>query len=141
MLCALLFASTIVVAVVDVYVDVMAVNTIVVVVAVVSVAAEAEDSLGLVVLKAAGGADGEGELGAEVDGGVDGLEAAQPEDEAAVLDAEVEGERGRRVQVRAGEGWSEVRRGCAVGGPGQVGGSGGGVGWARGALEEGGGFA
>jgi len=61
------------------------------VVAVVLPAAEPEDAVGLVVLQPAGGADGEGELGAE--GGRDGgvLQGAQPEDYAAVLDAEVEG--------------------------------------------------
>ncbi len=39
-------------------------------------AAVAKHLFGLVVLEAAGGADGQGELGAEVDGGVGGLEGA-----------------------------------------------------------------
>jgi hypothetical protein len=49
-----------------------------------------EDLFGLVVFETAGGADGERELGAEVERRVGGLERAQPEDEGAVLYAEVE---------------------------------------------------
>lgn len=51
------------------------------------VAAEPKRLFRLVVLQPSSGADGEGEFRAEVDGGVGGFEAAQPEDEAAFLDA------------------------------------------------------
>ena len=51
------------------------------------VAAVAEHALRLVVLEPPCRADCEGELGAEVDGRVGRLECAQPEDQAAVLDA------------------------------------------------------
>ena len=99
------------------------------------VAAVAEDLFRLVVFQAAGGPDGEGEFGAEVDGGVGGLEGAQPEDERAVLDAEVEAERGvAGGGVWLGEGREEVGGGDGAGRPCRVGGGEGP------AFEDGGGF-
>lgn len=110
------------------------------------VAAEPKRLFGLVVLQPPRGADGEGEFRAEVDGGVGGFEAAQPEDEAAVLDAEVEAEGGDAVAgvregggvgvgvVGGGGGREEVRGGDGAGGPGWVGGV------VRRAFEEGEGF-
>lgn len=79
-------------------------------------------------LEPSGGADGEGELEAEVDGGVGGLEGAEPEDELALLDAPVEGEVGTGP-------WLEVVRRAGLGDPGGVGG-----GQGLGPLEEGGGL-
>jgi hypothetical protein len=87
------------------------------------VAAVPEYLFGFVVLEPAGGADREGEFRAEVEGRVGGLQRAQPEDQRAVLDAEVEAERGvGRVGVWLREWGAEVRGRDGAGGPAWIGG-------------------
>jgi len=75
--------------------------------------AVAENGVHLVVLEAADGADSKAELGAEVDGRAGGLEGAEVQDDAALLQAEVDAE-----VVRAGAGRGEVVRRAGRGEPG-----------------------
>lgn len=72
-----------------------------------------EDHVHLVVLEAPERADSKAELRAEVDGGVNGLERAHEEDDAALLEGYVEAEVLRQR-------WCEVRRWARLGGPGRV---------------------
>lgn len=67
---------------------------------------ETEYGVHLVVFQSSDGANGEAEFGAKVDRSVDGLEGTKPENNAAILEAEVYaevgGERGLKLLRRYG---------------------------------------
>lgn len=69
-----------------------------------------EDNVHLVMLKAPERADSEAEFRAKVDGCVDGLEGAHEEDDAALLEGDVEAEVLRQR-------WCKVRGRAGLGGP------------------------